>query len=481
MRTSRLVGLVVVAVVLGVPWVSVDVGASAAGTLPQVVRLRPHQGTTAGGTRVTVVGQRFSHVRWVKFGAARAQVVRVASSSRIVVRTPPHAPGVVDVRVRTAAGTSAGVKADQYRYLPAPVEVVVGDSLGSTFACARTTVGAARCWGQSSEGNLGNGADASSPTPVQVSGLTTGVRDLAAGTAAACAVTASRAAMCWGWELFGALGDGVVGNGHSNVPVQVVGLTSGVRSVSVGNAYGCAVLEAGTVSCWGNDTNGVLGADGPTGLNSGVPVTVAGLSGVASVATGNTFACALTTAGAVRCWGDDSVGQLGNGTTGGVTTTPVTVTGLSSGVTSLAAGGSTACAVTAAGAVQCWGSNLEGQLGIGKTDLQQRFSTVPVTVSGLASGQRSVSVGSGHSSCAVSVAGAVRCWGYNRNGYLGDGTEADSTVPVPVVGLSRGGAAESQSTYSGCALTTTARVRCWGYVPFGSGISDAPVSLPWFE
>jgi alpha-tubulin suppressor-like RCC1 family protein len=151
---------------------------------------------------------------------------------------------------------------------------------------------------------------------------------------------------------------------------------------------------------------------------------------------------------------------------------------MSSGVRSLAAGGTNACAVTATGSARCWGSNSNGQLGNPSVG---SMSNVPVQVRGLGSGQKSVAVGGGQSACAVSTGGAVKCWGYNHNGQLGNGTDTQSAVPVQVRGLSSGVRTQSQSTYTGCALKTNARVSCWGYVPVGSGITDVPVNLPWFD
>jgi alpha-tubulin suppressor-like RCC1 family protein len=446
---------------------------------PVTTKLSRHQGTERGGTRVTLTGHGFTHVRWVKFGTKRAHVVRVASSDRIVVTSPAHAPGLVDIRVRTSGGTSASVKADHYRYVPAPVEVVVGDDVGQTFACARTTAGGLECWGNGTDGELGNGTDGSSPTPVKVKGMASGVKDVAAGGDAACAVTGDGAAKCWGWEGFGALGNGVNdGNKHKSKPSQVVGLTSGVRSVSEGSALGCAVKPSRAVACWGTDSDGELGPNGPLGLDSAVPVVITGLSGVASVVASSDFVCALTTAGAVKCWGANYDGQLGDGGSEAFSETPVPVHGLSSGVRSLDVGSQTACAVTASRAVKCWGSNGDGQLGDG---LKETFSNVPVQVKGLRSKQASVSVGNGNAACAVSTGGGLRCWGYNYDGQLGNGSETTSPVPVKVKGLSKGVKAESQAEYTGCALLRNGRVKCWGYVPVAPGITDTPVSLPWFE
>ena len=177
-----------------------------------------------------------------------------------------------------------------------------------------------------------------------------------------------------------------------------------------------------------------------------------------AIATGQRHTCALTDAGAVLCWGSDDAGQLGNGV---VPTTdqliPGAVSGLSSGVTAIAAGNAHTCALTTAGAIRCWGYNPHGQLGAGSSN---RIHATPVSVVGLVRGVTAIAAG-GFSTCALTDAGAVWCWGSDRNGQLGNGgTNIDWPTPRPVSRLSSGIAAITVGGSHACALTDTGAVWC---------------------
>ena len=148
-----------------------------------------------------------------------------------------------------------------------------------------------------------------------------------------------------------------------------------------------------------------------------------------SIAAGRYHTCALTTGGGVRCWGDNSSGQLGDGTTT-LRWTPVDVSGLTSGVAAIAAGYGHTCALTTGGGVKCWGYNSFGQLGDGTT----AWRLTPVDVSGLTSGVTAITAGGGHT-CAVTTGGGAKCWGWKDFGQLGDGTAIFSPIPVDVAGF----------------------------------------------
>jgi hypothetical protein len=273
----------------------------------------------------------------------------------------------------------------------------------------------------------------------------------------ACAVMSTGAVECWGDDQFGELGDGGAVS-HSSTPVVVPGL-GGVTALSAGSASACALLASGGVECWGSDSKGQLG-NGTTGVTF-APAPVSGMANATAIAVGQDFACALVSGGTVQCWGDNAEGQLGNGTTSD-SPVPVTVQGLT-GAVALSAGGAHACAVLASGAVECWGYNANGQLGNGTT----ASSSVPVPVSGL--GAATGVAAGGAFTCAL-ASSAVDCWGANTTGQLGnDSTASGSAIPVAVSGLDGStvlsglnGAALSAGLASACVSLSGGAARCWG-------------------
>jgi Regulator of chromosome condensation (RCC1) repeat/PASTA domain len=157
---------------------------------------------------------------------------------------------------------------------------------------------------------------------------------------------------CWG-------SDGLAAGPHP--PMDVPGLSSGVSAIATGGQHTCALTAAGGIKCWGWNIYGQLG-DGTTTSRS-TPADVSGLvSGVSAIAAGGNHTCALTASGRTKCWGWNRYGQLGDGTANG-RHIPVNVSGLASRVSAIAAGFRHTCAVTASGGVRCWGRNNSGQLG----------------------------------------------------------------------------------------------------------------------
>lgn len=195
--------------------------------------------------------------------------------------------------------------------------------------------------------------------------------------------------------------------------------TAAVRSLELGAKASCAIVEDGTLQCWGGNGDRVLG-DG-TGMDQPSPVTTPGLSDLRQVAVGRSHACALHGAGVLSCWGTGYDGRLGTGSTS--PTSSARRVSVADPV-ALDVGSAHSCAVTKRGEVYCWGGNILGQLGVG--DLDERHT--PARVHGL-SNARDVIAGPQHT-CALLDDGATRCWGSNRYGELGVKAGAARTRPV---------------------------------------------------
>lgn len=322
--------------------------------------------------------------------------------------------------------------------------------------------GSVQCWGSNFFGQLGNGRTTTfnSSAPVAVSGLPNGASAISSrgyndnpSYAHTCVLTTTGAVVCWGFNGSRQLGDG--SRIASNVPIQVQGLNNEVSSIGTGADHSCALTATGSALCWGDNNSGQLG-NGST-LDSSVPITVSGLySGITTISAGGEHTCVLTTQGGILCWGQNGNGQLGNGSN--VTSPiPVEVSSMSSGANALSTGGNHTCVLTVPDSVKCWGANSFGQLGNGSTV----DSNVPVEVSGINSGVSAIAAGNDHT-CALLVTGGIVCWGNNNNGQLGNSTNSNSSIAVPVSGLSSGVSAISAGNHHTCALTTTGAVWCWG-------------------
>ena len=262
---------------------------------------------------------------------------------------------------------------------------------------------------------------------------------------------------------------------------------TGAQSVVASGQSDCAVLLSGSVACWGYNANGELGIgsiDGPDGNNGyDMPQLVSGLSGVSEVTSGGPSNgltdggsyCALLTDGSVDCWGNNTFGDLGNGTTGGPDgvdgyDTPQPVSGLLGATAVVSDGLDGYCALLTTGGVDCWGSDEVGQLGNGSVSIPNGSGDSlgydsPQTVEGVSSATALASDGYGY--CAVLAGGGIVCWGSNENGDLGDGTVGGSDgqngedTAQTVIGIT-----DAATVVGGpggyCALLATGSVDCWG-------------------
>ena len=332
-------------------------------------------------------------------------------------------------------------------------QVKTGALVGTNnVVCAMTPSGGAKCLGLGNRNGSGTGVNTNTPGDVQ--GLTSGVESLAVGTQTVCALTTAGGAKCWGLNV-GAGPTQTV----STSPVDVQGMTSGVAQISSGAGYACFLTTSNNVGCFGQNNWGQLG-DG-TQTTSNTVTSVLDINGLAtSVSSGAQSSCIITNTQTVKCWGYGGYGNLGNGTNTTFSARPVDVSDLTS-VAELALGDNSACALTTAGAVKCWGRNDAGQLGNGVAG----NTTVPVAVSGLSSGVRAIRAGQYHY-CAILDSGSMKCWGRNSEGQLGAGatsggrnTPIDSTIATGTI------VDVSAFAYFTCVLNSDGIVHCFGTHP----------------
>lgn len=372
----------------------------------------------------------------------------------------PDAAGDVSFTI-TASHSEEGNRSRSYTLVVNGVEInVVKVSAGGSHVCAITTNGAAMCWGSNANGQLGNpDAVGFSATPVVVAGLDSGVTEISVGGYHTCAIH-SGVAKCWGDGSYGQLGHGA--STGSATPVAVNGLGAGVTALDAGSYHSCAI-QNGAAKCWGENWQAKLG-DG-TSTNRPSPAQVQGLdSGVTAISAGASHTCAIQN-GAAKCWGAGTNGRLGHGSTN-VAVTPADVIGLDSGVVDISASGNT-CALLSGGSVMCWGNGNNGRLGPG---VSSNINHTPIAMAGLASGVTQISSGSTHT-CVIQN-GAAKCWGDNTNGRIGDGVYTSGSTPNPATvggttsGLMSGVTSISAGGAHACAVQN-GKAFCWGSAASG--------------
>lgn len=346
---------------------------------------------------------------------------------------------------------------------------------GEDHTCGLDEGGRARCWGLNRNGQLGDGTRVDRTAPTEVGDGQLQLRSLVAGISHTCGLSPDGSAFCWGRNVEGQLGDGT--RNDRAAPVRVVG---GQRfaSIAAGGLHTCALATDGAAYCWGSGANGQLG-DGSSGLSAGsaAPVKVSGSLRFDSVSAGGLHSCGLTAGGDLYCWGSDSFGALG--TSGQETcddglghlifcsAEPAQVSA-SPGFTSVSAGVAHTCAIAAGGAAWCWGRNTDGQLGDGSTTPR----STPTRVSG-GLALTAITAGNGHS-CALTEAGAAYCWGANHRGQLGDGSGSARLSPSGVAGNLRLTEVSAGGAHT-CGLARNGLVYCWGQNADGElGVESAP-------
>lgn len=224
-------------------------------------------------------------------------------------------------------------------------------------------------------------------------------------------------------------------------------------AIAIGARHACARVVDTTLRCFGDNSAGQLGGDGDDAGTG--PRLVPGLTRVTEVTAGGAHTCARTDDGLVRCWGANDFGQLGDATTVS-RPTPVILPSVRN-PRALSAGGAHTCAILQDKSVVCWGRNDDGQLGDGSTTMRP----TPVAVTGLG-GVEELAAGTFHT-CARLTDGSVRCWGRNDAGQIGDGTIGTlRPIPMKVIGVPAGVLGIAVGLSDTCALVTDRSLACWG-------------------
>lgn len=316
------------------------------------------------------------------------------------------------------------------RYVPSRVSSLPAArhiGLGRIHSCAVATTGSVHCWGYNGSGELGHGGtELEVHVPVAVTDITDAV-EVGGGFDFTCALRADGRVSCWGGNAYGQLGNGTTT--PSPAPVAVSGVTD-AAALAVGDYHVCVLRRTGDVACWGRNDQGQVGTGSVSSMVS-TATPVVGLSAVRVLAAGGRHNCTAASGG-VYCWGANQEGQLGDGSTA-ASASPTVVVGLADAL-ALCAGSQSAlhhrnghtCAIATDDRVLCWGGNSFGQRGDGTT----APSSTPVQVHGLEAANL-LGCGNMHT-CAGRPLGSLECWGAGDRGQLGNGSTIARYAPVVV-------------------------------------------------
>jgi alpha-tubulin suppressor-like RCC1 family protein len=469
------------------------------------------------GTHQFLVGEAISTLRFANTGADAsdcsvspglpAGLMLSVSSGSCQISGTPTAQQVSTVHTITA--TAAGGTNDT-----ATVEIAVSALLALSTSsvaqhnCAILDNGALKCWGSNAFAQLGQGHTNSimGPTdmgdnlaPIQLGNGRNAVQ-VSAGTGHTCALLDNSLVKCWGHNANGQLGHGTtetaVGDSLSEMgdalPITNLGLGRSVVQVVAGGQHSCALLDNGSVKCWGANNSGALGqghtnqlGDSSGEMADALPAVSLGTGRTATqITAGYDHTCALLDNQSVKCWGDNSEGQLGLGNQDAMgdqdnemgDSLVVVDLGEGQNAVQVSAGFTHTCALLQGGNVKCWGKNASGELGYGDTVLRgdgpgEMGNNLPNI--NLGTNRKAVQISAGHSAtCALLDDGTSKCWGLNFQGALGQGhtaaigNQANSMGDqLPAIDLGTGLSVRQISAIgsSKCAVLNNNQVKCWGY------------------
>eukprot|EP00798_Chlamydomonas_sp_ICE-L_P025566 gene25566-11216_t len=334
--------------------------------------------------------------------------------------------------------------------------------------------GSVKCWGENKYGELGpENTDTQNGSPRDINlGPDRRATAITCGSHHTCAILDNGSVMCWGWNEQGQLGLGRTGSQSSTMSAVDLGTSVSATSISAGSTHTCALLQAvsGTVSlkCWGNNLYGALGLEDTTNRGDKSnqmgdnlpPVSLGTGRTVIAIQGGLDHTCAILDNGSIKCWGDNDYGQLG---------VPVAM-----------AANFQACVLFDNGKVKCWGKNERGQLGLGDSDNRGATpDTLPYNQEyvNLGTGCTATAIvsGRGHT-CALLDDGAVKCWGENGQGQLGlpfqnatgigsKPEQMGDNLPTVDLGTGQTAIAIAASYSTTCAILNNGSVKCWGSYP----------------
>lgn len=358
-----------------------------------------------------------------------------------------------------------------------PTNAFVSIDGGTSHACGLTSGGQTWCWGRNSFGQLGDSTATNSSVAIAThqSGVT--FTQITAGDTHTCGITSAGQAWCWGQDSDGRLGDSTTAT-IPLIPVAVHQNTIVFTSLSAGFGHTCGLNSSGQAYCWGANGNGQLGNNSQSFRL--VPVAVQqGGSVYTQITAGYWQTCALDNAGQAYCWGYGGDGALGYGFTVG-DSVPGAVTQSGVTFTTISSDWKHTCALDGGGQAYCWGLNNQAQLGdstkVSKYTPVAARMPAGVSYAAIAAGQTST--------CAVSTTGQAYCWGQGTSGQLGNGSFQDKRLPVAV--SQAAGVTFTRITAEGmgyCALDTVGQTWCWGKNDYGqlgdnsTTISASPVAV----